>query len=68
LLITHSIPGLAVLKRIEAAAIAAAVSPASSEPGADVVIAQAGRAIVMSSGRPQYEWSAFPSPTYKKKS
>ena len=56
-------PGFAVLKRIEAAAIAAAVSPASSEPGLEVVIANAGRAMVMSSGRPQEEWSTLPSPT-----
>ena len=47
------IPGFCDLKRIDAAAIAAAVSPASSDPGADVVIAQAGRDIFMSSGRPQ---------------
>ena len=40
---------------MEAAAMAAAVSPASSDPGAEVVMAQAGLAIVMSSGRPQYE-------------
>ena len=45
--------GFAVLNRIEAAAMAAAVSPASSEPGAEVVIAHAGLAMVMSSGRPQ---------------
>ena len=56
-------PGFAVLKRIEAAAIAAAVSPASSEPGLEVVIANAGRAMVISSGRPQEEWSTLPSPT-----
>ena len=57
------VPGSAVWKRIDAAAIAAAVSPASSDPGADVEIAHAGRASVMSSGLPQYEWSIFPSPT-----
>ena len=44
--------GFAVLNRTDAAAIAAAVSPASSDPGDDVVIAWAGRAIVISSGRP----------------
>ncbi len=60
---TGLVPGFVTLKRIDAAAIAAAVSPASSDPGADVVIAHAGRGIVMSSGRPQYLWSSTPSPT-----
>ncbi len=55
-----------VLKRIEAAANAAAVSPAKSEPGLDVVRANAGLAIVMSSGLPHHAWSRSPSPTYKR--
>ena len=50
-------------KAIEAAAMAAAVSAANSEPGFCGVILKAGRAIVISSGLPQYEWSAFPSLT-----
>ena len=55
--------GFDVLNRIEAAAMAAAVSPASSDPGAEVVIAHAGLAMVMSSGLPQDAWSTLPSPT-----
>ena len=46
-------PGSADLKRIEAAAIAAAVSPSRSDPGFEGERACAGRGIVMSSGRPQ---------------
>ena len=38
---------------MDAAAMAADVSPARSEPGFEVVMAQAGRLIFMSSGRPQ---------------
>jgi hypothetical protein len=49
----YLLPGSTVLKRMDAAAIAAAVSPASSDPGAEAEIKRAGRAIVMSSGRPQ---------------
>ena len=41
------------LKRIDPAAKAAAVSPARSDPGALGLMLQAGRSIVMSSGRPQ---------------
>lgn len=53
-----------VLKAIEPAAKAAAVLPAMSLPGLFCVTLNAGLAIVMSSARPQYLKSMFPSPTY----
>ena len=53
-----------LLKIREPAAMAAAVSPATSLPGFDSVILKAGLAIVMSSGLPQNPWSGPPSPTY----
>lgn len=43
---------------------AAAYSAAMSLPGLFAVILYAGRAIVMSSGLPQYPWSGPPSPTF----
>lgn len=43
---------------------AAAYSAAMSLPGLFAVILYAGRAIVMSSGLPQYPWSGPPSQTF----
>ena len=56
--------GSSPLKTIEEAAIAAAVSPATSEPGHDAVILAAGRAMAMTSAGPHHLWSASPSPTW----
>lgn len=55
------------LKTIDAAAIAAAVSPARSEPGFEASILYAVREVVMSSGLIQQAWSVEPSPTWSQK-
>ena len=52
------------LKTMDAAAMAAAVSAATSVPPCLSSSRKAGRAMFMSSGRPQKLWSRFPSPTY----
>lgn len=50
------------LKTMAPRARAAAHSPAMSAPAPPVLTFVQGLAMVMSSGRPQKEWSAFPSP------
>ena len=49
---------------IDAADIAAAVSPARSEPGQVDVIRYDGRAICMTSAGPHHAWSAPPLPIW----
>jgi hypothetical protein len=56
------------LNTIEAAARAAAVSPATSDPGLVLSIKRRGRASVMVSGLSQQKWSVFGSPTWKNES
>jgi hypothetical protein len=57
-------PGSVGRKTIELAAIAAAVSAASSEPPQLASILYAGRAIGITSAGPHHLWSASPLPTW----
>lgn len=50
-------------KALDAAASAAAVSPATSDPGWVMLILNAVRGVDMSSARSQHRWSLSPSPT-----
>ena len=52
------------LKIREPTVMAAAVSPARSDPGAEVVILNDGLNMVIFSGLPQYAWSTSPSATF----
>ncbi len=51
-------------KTIEADAIAAAYSPARSEPGHEASTLYEGRAIGMTSADPHQAWSGLPAPTW----
>ena len=55
--------GSSCANTIEAEAIAAAVSAATSLPGQDASTLAAGRSMVMTSAGPHHLWSASPSPT-----